>query len=119
MSIDPAEVSASMLQLQISIADGATVVVCRGKLMAENADVLKREVKGRIPDKRRIVLDLSELTRMDSSGLGAIVSIYVSAKAGGCELQLVNLNKQIRELMRLTNLLSVFEACGPLGIRMP
>ena len=68
--------------------------------------------------KKRIVLDLSELGRMDSSGLGAIVAIYVSAKAAGCELELINLNKQIRELLRLTNLLSVFAECGQQGIRM-
>jgi anti-sigma B factor antagonist len=115
---DPEVVSNPGLTLSISIADGATSVECQGKLIYENCDFLKREVKSRIPEKGRMVLNLSDVSRMDSSGLGTLVGLYMSARGKNCEFQLINLNKQIRDLLALSNLLSVFETVGRDGIRM-
>jgi len=116
---DPAIASTFGLSLDISALDGATVVRCRGTLTVESSDFLKREVKSRIPDKGRMVLDLSEVTRLDSSGLGAIVGLYLSARGRKCGFELINLNKQIRDLLAISNLLSIFETVGRDGIRMP
>jgi anti-anti-sigma factor len=116
---DPAIVSTSGLSLHVSMPEGATVVQCRGTLTVESSDFLKREVRSRIPEKGRMVLDLSDVTRMDSSGLGAIVGLYLSARGKSCDFDLVNLNKQIRDLLAISNLLSIFETCGRQGIRMP
>jgi anti-sigma B factor antagonist len=57
---------------------------------------------------KRIVLDLTDLTHMDSSGLGTVVRLYVSAKSAGCALELINRGPRIRQLLGVTNLLSVF-----------
>lgn len=97
------------LSLHISTQDGATVVQCRGKLTAGVTDILHDKVKALIPHNTRIVLDLTDLTQMDSLGLGTIVGLYVSAKAAGCQLDLINLSKRIRELFRMTNLLTLFD----------
>ena len=117
--LSPAVISTSGLSLDISTLEDAVVVRCHGSLMVENSDFLKREVRSRIPIKGRMVLDLSELTRMDSSGLGAIVGLYLSARNKSCGLELINLNKQIRDLLAISNLLSIFETCARQGIRMP
>jgi anti-sigma B factor antagonist len=45
---------------------------------------------------------------MDSMGLGTLVRLYVSTKSAGCELKLINLGPKIRQLLSVTNLLSVF-----------
>jgi anti-anti-sigma factor len=119
MVTEPIELSNSALNLHISSIADATVVQCRGTLTLESAGFLKREVGNRISDRGHLVLDLTDITRMDSSGLGAIVGLYVSAKARRCDLDLINLNKQIRDLLALSNLLSIFETCGRQGIRMP
>jgi len=116
---DAVIVSNPGLSLSVSEVDGVTLVQCRGDLMYENSDFLKREVKSRIPEKGRMILDLSEVTRMDSTGLGAIVAIYLSARSRGCQFNLINLNQQIRNLLALSNLLSVFETFGRHGVRMP
>jgi anti-anti-sigma factor len=116
---DALSVSNPGLSLAFSEADGVTLVQCRGDLIYENSDFLKREVKGRIPDKGRMILDLSDVTRMDSAGLGAIVAVYLSARSRGCQFNLINLNQQIRNLLALSNLLSVFETFARQGIRMP
>jgi anti-anti-sigma factor len=55
---------------------------------------------------------------MDSSGLGAIAGLYVSAKAAGCRIELINLSQRIRELMSLTNILLLFESVGEHNIRL-
>jgi anti-anti-sigma factor len=66
-----------------------------------------------------MVLDLSEVTRMDSSGLGTVVGLYLSARNKSCDFDLINLNKQIRDLLAISNLLSIFETVGRHGMRMP
>src|SRR6267142_455694 len=62
-----------------------------------------------------IVLDLKEVPMMDSSGLGAVVTLHVSARTRGCRLEVVNASKQILELFSMTNVLSLFEATGRCG----
>jgi anti-sigma B factor antagonist len=74
-------------------------------------------VKPVLLDKCRVILDLTDLGYMDSSGLGTLVGLYISAKKAGCELQLINLSPRIRELLGVTHLLSVFETCGRHGTR--
>ena len=116
---DPALISTAGLRLDISTEEESIVVRCSGTLMYESSDFLKREVRSRIPDKGRMVLDLSDVSRMDSSGLGAVVACYLSARNRSCDFRLINLNKQIRDLLSLSNLLSVFEICGQQSLRMP
>ncbi len=69
--------------------------------------------------KRCVVLDLTDLVQMDSSGLGAIVGLYISSKRANCELQLINLSPRVRELLSMSNLVSLFEGCGRYGARLP
>jgi anti-anti-sigma factor len=107
------------LSLHIYAWEDATVLRCTGRLTAETSPHLKTEVKALLPNKRRLILDLGELGYMDSSGLGTLVGLYISAKGAKCELQLYNLSPRIRELLSITNVLSVFETCGRTGMRLP
>ena len=113
----PHEATISSLTLEIDRAGDVTIVRCRGQLVFGVTDILSTQVRKLIPTSKRIVLDLSDLTFMDSSGLGTLVRLYVSAKSAGCELQLINLRKRIEELLALTNLLSVFSIIGEHGIK--
>lgn len=96
-----------------------TLVRCIGGLTGEHTLALKTHVRAMLPHTRKIVLDLNELVRMDSAGLGVIVGLYVSAKKDNCELLLINYNKSVRDLLGLTNLLSMFEDCARTGLRIP
>lgn len=107
------------LHLHTKAWDDEAVMRCTGSLTAETSSHLKTEVKALLPKKKWVVLDLSELGYMDSSGLGTLVGLYISAKAAKSELQLLNLSPRIRELFSMTNLLSVFETCGRTGTRLP
>jgi anti-anti-sigma factor len=114
-----ASVPARSLDLQTYPWEDAIVVRCTGRLTAETSPALKTEVKSLLAHKKRLILDLSELVYMDSSGLGTLVGLYISAKGAHCELQLLNLSPRLRELFSMTNLLSLFEACGRSGMRFP
>jgi anti-anti-sigma factor len=116
---EPAAVPTGGLRLRTYAWEDAQVVQCAGRLTAEHSEALKAHVRGVIPTTKRIILDLKETDRMDSSGLGAIVAVYISARKGNCEFLLVNYNKSIKDLLGLTNLLSVFEACAQTGTRLP
>jgi anti-sigma B factor antagonist len=81
-------------------------------------DVLAGKVKELIPQSKRIVLDLTDLSLMDSIGLGTLVRLYVSAKAGGSCVVLVNVGPRIRQLLGITNLLSVLTDMCEQGVNI-
>jgi len=103
----PEATAVSLLTLEVERNGDVATVKCQGKLVLGVCDVLTRKVKALIPETKRIVLDLTDLKQMDSMGLGTIVRLYASAKSGGSCLVLVNIGPRIRQLLGITNLLSV------------
>lgn len=98
--------------------DGDTATVhCTGRLVSGVSDILNTRVKDLIPGCKRIVLDLRDCTHMDSTGLGTVVRLYVSAKSAGCSLELANIGKPIRYLLGVTHLISVLAVVGENNIR--
>ncbi|HNQ77617.1 MAG TPA: STAS domain-containing protein [Acidobacteriota bacterium] len=59
--------------------------------------------------KKKIVLDLGEVSFIDSAGLGELVAAYTSARRHGAQVKLANLTKKIDDLLDITRLSSVFE----------
>ena len=113
------EIPETPLGFTIEEKDGATVVHCRGRWMAGETGELRNAVKALFPTKKPVVLDLRALTRMDSLGVGALVSLYVSAKAARCPLTMINFGERVRQLLIVTNLLDVFEEYGKHVVKMP
>src|SRR3984957_4343437 len=119
MSAGPADAAVPPLSLRSYVEGDATIVQCTGKLTAGLTSILRDEVKRLIPDSKKIVLDLTSLTQMDSMGLGTIMALYVSAKTSGTTLILINLSPRVRDLFRITNVWSVLEVYGENIMRMP
>jgi len=69
-------------ELQINTEKRAdeTVVHGSGRITSSTADLLQRAIRGLIPGTKRIVLDLAEVSYIDSSGLGALVSVYMAER---------------------------------------
>ena len=90
--------------------DGVTIVALHGDVvLGEASSSLRDKVKGLLAeDKKKLVLDMSEMNFIDSSGLGALVGIHHSAKASGAALRLCNLGAKFNNLLRITGLLGVF-----------
>jgi anti-sigma B factor antagonist len=107
-----------VLTFEIERDGDATIVKCHGRLVAGTSDEFYDEVKQLLPQTKRVVVDLAELTYVDSMGLGALVRLYVSARHEGCEFKLLHLGKQVRNVLKMTNLLSVFAQTEEHGINI-
>src|SRR5262245_10004603 len=86
-----------------------TTVLCTGRITSDTSALLQNTIRPLIPESKRIVVDLTEINYMDSSGIGALVSLWVATRRGHCELKLINLNQRIKELLRISNLSKVLE----------
>lgn len=114
----PDHAATSPLTFELERRGDLSVLKCHGKLMMGVCDVFYVKVRGLIPDSKRIVLDLTDLTQMDSMGLGTVVRLYVSAKAAGCCLELIHIGPRIRQLLGITNLLSVLTDMCEQGVNI-
>jgi anti-sigma B factor antagonist len=106
------------LDLYVVLDGDAPVVKCCGRVVAGVTDRLYREVSALIPNSKRIVLDFTDVTHMDSMGLGTLVRLYVSAKSRGAVIELMNPGKSIKQLLGLTHMMQVFQMVGENNIRM-
>ena len=80
------------------------IVNCTGKITSNTIQSLKATVKPLFSESKTVVLDLTNVSYLDSSGLGAIVGLYVSAKTAKSQLKLINLNERLKELFSITRL---------------
>jgi anti-sigma B factor antagonist len=96
----------------------AVLVHCRGRLVAGLCNEFYSKIHALIPGSKRLVLDLTDLAFVDSMGIGTLVRLHVSAKSAGSCLELINLGKQIRHLLGITNLLSLFGDMCEKGVSM-
>ena len=112
--------AATVPALTLTTEDHGDVVIvhCRGKLTLGVTELLYSPVAQLVPNHHRIILDLHELTHMDSMGIGTLLRLYVHGKSHGSTIELRNLGNRVRELMIMANLLPVFTAVGEQNIRM-
>jgi anti-sigma B factor antagonist len=97
-----------------------TIVRCVGRITSGTSQSLKTMAKPLLSDNKTVVLDLTNVSYMDSSGLGTIVGLYVSAKVANCQFKLVNLNQRLKELFSITRLGQVMaEGRDPEEITLP
>jgi len=99
--------------------NGATVLLCRGRLTARVTDRFKQSVKAMFHEGKTIILDMGNVSQMDSSGLGALVSLWVSSKSASCRLQFYNLSAPVKRLLGTAQLLKAFEECGSHLTKLP
>jgi steroid delta-isomerase-like uncharacterized protein len=90
--------------------DGVIVVYLRGAILfREESASLRMIVKELLNKSRHIVLDLGEVTHIDSEGLGTLVALYVSARKFGGNIKLAKLGSHANEVLEITRLATVFE----------
>jgi anti-sigma B factor antagonist len=90
-----------------------TGVKCHGRLVSETASAVKEAVKPLISLGGRIVIDLGDVTQLDSSGLGTLVGLKASAiNQGYCVLEFANMTPRVLELLRITHLTQMFSSKG-------
>jgi anti-sigma B factor antagonist len=112
----PEAVPAKPLTYDVERDGGTAVVKCHGRLILGSTDAFYEEIKALIAISKSVVLDLEGLTYVDSMGLGTLTRLFVHARGAGCEFKLLHLGKQVRNLLKLTNLLGVLTTAEDHGI---
>jgi anti-sigma B factor antagonist len=91
--------------------DGVSVVALDGRIvLGEESNALREKVKSLIADgKTKVVLNMANITFIDSAGLGTLVAAHHSAKSQGAALKLAHLGSKFQEVLQITKLLTVFD----------
>jgi anti-sigma B factor antagonist len=113
-----AEESEKVMSFAIERDGDTAVVKCHGRLVAGTTEELYQEVKHLLPQTKVVVVDLADLAYVDSTGLGTLVRLHASARKLGCEFKLLHLGKQLRNVLKMANLLSVFGQAEDHGINI-
>jgi anti-sigma B factor antagonist len=98
------------LKLSNRTVDDILVVDCAGRIVfGEESAELRETVKKLIAQSGRIVLNLGNVSYIDSGGLGTLVALYTTARNAGGSIKLANLTERVGDLLQVTKLLTVFE----------
>jgi anti-sigma B factor antagonist len=98
------------LKLSNRTVDDILVVDCAGRIVfGEESAELRETVKKLIAQSGRIVLNLANVSYIDSGGLGTLVALYTTARNAGGSIKLANLTERVGDLLQVTKLLTVFE----------
>ena len=98
------------LSLESRVAEDVTVISCKGRIAyGPEVAVLPREFAKLAPRTRRFVIDLSGVEMIDAAGLGALISVALTAQASQSSVTLAAPGNFIRQLLELTKLTSIFE----------
>ena len=97
--------------VQMRIIGDARILDCSGKIrLGEGTMSIRNAVRGALESgTKKIILNLEDVTYVDSSGVGELMSAYTAVVNRGGHLKLLHLTKRIHELLVITKLLTVFE----------
>jgi anti-sigma B factor antagonist len=92
-------------------AGGVTVVDISGRIVLGEESAALRDLVGDLLSKghKKILFNLGDVTYIDSSGLGHLVSAFTSVRKQGGELKLLNLTNKVHDVMQITKLYTVFD----------
>jgi anti-sigma B factor antagonist len=103
MTSEPAA-PAQELKLETEEKPEAVLVRCTGRIVFSTTSLLQSTVRPLISENKRVALDLNNVSYLDSSGLGTIVGLWVTAKKNQCDLKLIRVSERMKELLHMTNL---------------
>ena len=91
--------------------DGVTIMDLSGRITLGEGSVMLRDQIRELLGKgeKKILLNLGDVTYIDSSGIGELVSAFTTVRNQGGELKLLNLTKKVHDLLQSTQLYTVFD----------
>ncbi len=91
--------------------DKVTIVDISGRItLGEGSSTLREAVRDLLSKgQKKILLNLGDVSYIDSSGIGELVSSFTSVNNQGGQLKLLNLQKKVHDLLQITKLYTVFE----------
>ena len=99
------------MNVKLRHVSGVTVLDLSGKItLGEGSIGLRDAVRDALAaGSKKILLNIGDVTYIDSAGLGELVAAYTSVKNAGGDLKLTNLSKKVKDLLVITKLLTVFD----------
>lgn len=99
------------LKLNTREVKGVVVIDVNGRLtMGEAVADIRNEIRDQVEQgARKVLLNLAEVTYIDSAGLGELTAAFTSMKNRGGQLKLLSLTKRVHDLMQITKLYTVFD----------
>jgi len=99
------------IKLNIRQVGDVTVIDAIGRItLGEGSSIFREEIKDLVSKgNKKILLNLAEVSYIDSSGIGELVSGFTSVSNAGGQLKLLKLTKRIQDLLQITKLYTVFE----------
>jgi anti-sigma B factor antagonist len=92
------------------IGDVSVVDVAGRITLGEGSSALRDSVREMVSKgQKKILLNLGEVSYIDSSGIGELVSAFTTVTNGGGQLKLLNLTKRVKDLLQITKLYTVFD----------
>ena len=90
---------------------GVDVIDIEGRIvLGEESNSFREKVKSLLAaGKKKIVLNLAQVSYIDSAGLGTLVATFHSARSQGATLKLTNLGSKFKEVLQVTKLMTVFD----------
>ncbi|HXB19964.1 MAG TPA: STAS domain-containing protein [Candidatus Solibacter sp.] len=90
---------------------GVTIVDLSGRItLGEGSVVLRDTIRDLVSKgKNKILLNLADVTYIDSSGIGELVSAFTTVRNQNGELKLLKLTKKVHDLLQITKLYTVFD----------
>jgi anti-sigma B factor antagonist len=90
---------------------GVSILDLKGKITIGSGDVQLRETINKLVDsgKKNILINMQEVTTIDSSGIGELVGCYTSVTNKGGKLKLLHLPPKISDVLTVTQLITVFD----------
>jgi len=98
------------MDIKERVVDGVSVLDLAGKIVLGEDAQVKERIRDLLADgQKKILLNLGDVSYIDSAGLGALISCYTTTRREGGQLKLVNLTKRIQDLLAITKLITVFD----------
>ena len=99
------------LKLNVRTVGGVRIIDCSGRIVfGDEATQLRETVKKELADNNKLVLNLGNVSYIDSGGIGTLVSLFTTARNAGGDIKLVHLTKRVGDLLQITKLITVFES---------
>lgn len=88
-----------------------SVMDAEGRItLGEGSSVFRETLRDLVAKgQKKVLLNLADVSYIDSSGIGELVSGFTSVTNQGGQLKLLNLNKRVKDLLQITKLYTVFE----------
>lgn len=101
------------LKVETQVSGNVFILHCEGRIVfGDEGAVLRERVRQLLTGTPRIVVNLERVGHIDSGGIRILVGLLVSAKNQGGDLKLVSPNEHVAEVLRRTNLDTVFKVYG-------